>query len=136
MLFRSSQEEYAYDETGASDWNLHVNKSTSIFMRNELGLQFARCFPFNKGKITLKPKLSWVREVRTKGSKYTASFTGARDFPFVVTGLFPDRSLFSTGVSVTGDLLEDKLSFSAYYDGEFASSYSENRYGGEVRVNF
>ena len=104
--------------------------------RNEIGLQFARCFTLDGGKITILPKFSWVREIRTKGSKYTAAFTGAQEFPFVVTGYFPDRNLFSPGVSVTGAIFEDKLSFSAYYDGEFGSGFSENRYGGEVRYSF
>jgi autotransporter-associated beta strand protein len=131
-----TQTEYEYNETKAGEWNLHVNKNTSILIRNELGLQFASCFPFNGGRITVLPKFSWVREVRVKGSTYKASFTGAEDFPFTVTGYFPDRSLFSPGVMITGALLEDKLSLSAYYDGEFVSGYSAHRYGAELKYSF
>jgi len=131
-----TQTEYEYNETNAGDWNLHVNKNTSILIRNELGLQLASCFPYNWGKITVSPKFSWVRETRVKGSTYRASFIGAEDFPFVVTGYFPDRSLFSPGVMLTGALLEDTLSVSAYYDGEFVSGYSAHRYGGELRYSF
>jgi outer membrane autotransporter protein len=131
-----SATENAFTEKNAGEWDLHVNKNTSILIRNELGLQFATCFPFNSGKVTVSPKFSWVREVRVKGSRYTAVFTDAEQFPFRVTGYFPDRSLFSPGVVVTGALLEDKLSLSAYYDGEFVSGYSAHRYGAEVKYGF
>jgi hypothetical protein len=123
-------------EKNAGEWDLQVSKNTSILMRNELGLQFATCFPFNFGKITVSPKFSWVREVREKGSSYTSAFVDAEQFPFRVTGYFPDRSLFSPGVMVTGALLEDKLALSAYYDGEFVSGYSAHRYGAEVKYGF
>jgi hypothetical protein len=77
--------------------------------------------------------------VRVKGSSYTATFAEADStisLPYTVTGYFPDRSLFSPGVSITGSMCQDKLNVELYYNGEFAHGYSNNAFGGQVRVSF
>lgn len=130
-----AQNEHDYTEKGAGEWNLHVNKSHSILLRNELGLQLAGCLCLHSSKWTISPKLSWVREVRVKGESYTAQFKDA-GYSFTVDGYCPDRSMISPGVVVSGKLLDDRLSVGLYYNGEFTHGYSLNSYGGEARFGF
>lgn len=130
-----AQKENGFQEEGAHKLDLSIQKSNAIMLRNELGFNFAGCFCMAKSKWILSPKISWVREVRIKGSHYTAKFVGT-DVPFTVTGYFPDRSLVSPGVSLTGSMLDDLLTLSLYYNGEFKGGYSDHSYGGEIRFGF
>ena len=130
-----AQSEESYTETEAGEWNLHVKKTNSILIRNELGLQVAGCVCFKSSKWTVAPKLSWVREVRVKGESFVAEFAST-DSPFEVVGYYPDRSLISPGVVVSGLMLKDRLNLGLYYNGEFKGGYSSHNYGGEVRFGF
>ncbi len=128
--------ENSYEETGARDWNLRIRKSNAIMLRNELGLQFAGCVCVKESKWTVSPKVSWVREVRVKGSHYRASFAGASEFPFTVTGYFPSRNLFSPGLMIAGTMYQDRLGINFTYDGEFTGGYSAHKYTAEARFGF
>jgi uncharacterized protein with beta-barrel porin domain len=130
-----SQTEHSYTETGAGTLNLHVKKSNAILLRNELGLNFAFCMCKRGNKWILAPKISWVREVRIKGATSTAKFTDF-DETFVVTGQFPDRSLISPGLSLTGVILDERLVVGIYYNGVLRGNYSDHSYGGELRLSF
>ena len=130
-----AQKERGFTERGAGALDLSVKKSNAILIRNELGLNFAGCFCTSGSKWVISPKISWVREVRVKGSSYTAEFKDT-DVPFTVIGYFPDRSLVSPGVNVTGTMLEDRLTLTAYYNGEIRGNYNNHSYGGEVRFGF
>jgi len=130
-----TQTENGYTETGAGALNLKVDSSNAIMLRNELGVQFARCFCVGSSKWTFSPRVSWVREVRTKGSTYTAQFVNTDD-SFTVTGYFPDRSLVAPGVVLTGMMWDDLLSFNLYYDGEFGYKYTDHSFGGQIRFGF
>ena len=130
-----TQTENGYTETGAGVYNLNTDKVNSIMLRNELGLQFAGCLCFSTSKWTISPKISWVREVRIKGATYKSEFVNT-DVPFVVTGYFPDRSLVSPGVMVSGLMLKDLLALDLYYNGEFGNKYSDHNYGGQIRFGF
>lgn len=103
--------------------------------QNEHGLQLAGCLCFQTSKWTLAPKLSWVREVRIKGNNYTAEFKGT-DSPFTVISYYPDRSLLSPGVLLSGNMLQDKLCLSLYYNGEFTHGYNVQNYGGQASFEF
>lgn len=129
------QRESGFKETGASVYNLKVKKTNAIMLRNELGLQLASCFCLENSRWTLSPKISWVREVRVEGSSYTAEFAGT-DVPFSVTGYFPNRSLISPGVMLTGAMWKDRLTLDLYYNGEFGQQYSDHNYGGQIRFGF
>jgi autotransporter-associated beta strand protein len=134
-----SQTEDSYTEKGAGDWNLKVGKKNAILLRNELGLQLSSCLCFASQKWVINPKFSWVREVRVKGGGYTASFAVADSTlyaPFQVNGYFPDRSLFSPGITLTGSMCEDKFNVELYYNGEFSHGYKNNGFGGQIRVSF
>jgi hypothetical protein len=77
--------------------------------------------------------------VRVKGGGYTASFAVADSTlyaPFQVNGYFPDRSLFSPGITLTGSMCEDKFNVELYYNGEFSHGYKNNGFGGQIRVSF
>lgn len=130
-----SQTENSYTENNAGEWNLHVQKNNEILIRNELGLQLAKCFCMWNSKWTVSPKLSWVYESRVKGDQFTVNFVDGGT-PFVIEGYFPDRSLFAPGLVMTGMMLEDALAFNLYYNGEFGSGYSNNTYGAQVRYAF
>ncbi len=130
-----SQTENGFTETGANILDLTVKKNTAILLRNELGFNFSKCFCIKGSQWTISPKISWVREVRVRGSQYTAEFVGT-EVPFTVTGYFPDRSLVSPGVSLTGNMLSDLLTLEIYYEGEFKGNYSDHSYGGQIRFGF
>jgi len=130
-----SQTEQGFTETGARSYNLHVKKTNAIMIRNELGMQFAGCLCFGSTKWTISPKISWVREVRVKGANYISNFLNTEN-SFETTGYFPDRSLVSPGILVTGVMLKDRLNLELYYDGEFGQKYTDHNYGGQIRFGF
>jgi uncharacterized protein with beta-barrel porin domain len=130
-----SQTENAFTEKNAGTLNLSVRKSNAIMARNELGLNFSGCFDVKETHWTISPKISWVREARVKGSRSTVSFEGT-GVEFTTIGYFPNRSLVSPGVSITGNMLNDLLTLTLYYNGEFKGNYSDNSYGGEIRFGF
>jgi len=124
-----------FQETGAGEWDLSVEKNDSILLRNELGLQFASCFCFKVAKLSLTPKVSWVRETRIKGGSLTASLNGSHTF-FTTSGYFPDRNLISPGISFKVTALEDRLSVDLYYEAELRHGYSAQDYGIGARYSF
>jgi uncharacterized protein with beta-barrel porin domain len=130
-----TQTEQKFTESGAGALNLSVQKSNAILLSNELGLQIAGCFCWKETTWTFAPKISWVREVRVHGKNYTAQFEGT-DASFVVTGYFPDRSLVSPGILISGTMLQGLLHLDLYYNGEFGQKFSDHSFGGEVRFGF
>lgn len=130
-----AQTENGFTEHGAGIYNLKVKKSNSVMLRNELGLQFAGCMCFGHSRWTISPKISWVREVRTKGKSYQAKFVDTDNYA-TYTGYFPDRSLASSGVLLSGLMWKDRLALDLYYNGEFAHNYADHNYGGEIRFGF
>lgn len=130
-----TQNEQGYTEKGADSYNLHVKGSNAILLRNELGLQFSGCFCVRSGSWTATPKISWVREVRKHGSHYVSEFVDTNQ-TFTVTGYFPDRSLVSPGVNVSGLFWKDLLGVDLYYNGEFGKKYANNSFGGEIKFSF
>jgi len=130
-----SQTQNVFSEHGSSPANLSILKNNAILIRNELGLSFAGCFCVGRSQWTVSPKVSWVREVRVKGGQVNAEFVGT-NIPFTVSGYFPDRSLVSPGVSLSGSMMEDLLTLTLYYNGEFKGNYSDHSYGGQIRFGF
>ena len=128
-----TQKENGYSESNAGEFGLHVNESRSIFLRNELGLQFSACTLWHGATWTLSPKASWVREMRIVGRDYTEELSGSHEF-FTSRGYFPNRSLFSPGV--VASVLTGRMSFSVSYTGEYTHGYNNNQFGGEARVAF
>ena len=127
--------EHSFTETGAEEFDLHVKKSNAIMIRNELGLQFSSCFCLGSSKWTFSPSISWVREIRVTGADYTANFVDT-NASFEVIGYFPNRNLVAPGVMLSGMMMNDFLSLDLYYNGEFATKYSDNSFGGQIRFGF
>ena len=130
-----NQKENAFKESGTDLFNLSVQDSHPIMYRNELGMNFTGCLSYAGIAWILSPKISWVREVRVNGAKSTVSFAGT-DETFCVKGFFPNRSLISPGINISGTTWNDCLTLTIYYNGEFNSNYSDNSVGGQVRFNF
>lgn len=68
-----AQSEDGFTESGAGIYNLHVDSSSAMMLRNELGMQFAGCLCFGSSRWTIAPKFSWVLETRTKGKGIKSS---------------------------------------------------------------
>ncbi len=130
-----TQTERKYQEHNAGEWELTVQNKNMMMLRNELGLQFSKCFCTCSSKWIFSPKFSWVREVRVKGDGMSVNFTHGGT-QFTIQGYFPDRSLFAPGLAVTGFMLEDALVFDLYYNGEFTGGYSSNSFGGQIGYSF
>jgi subtilase-type serine protease len=130
-----TQTENGYQEYNAGAWDLAIKKNNAVMMRNELGLQFAKCYCYLKAKWTLSPKFSWVREVRLNDSGFTVNFAEAGP-SFFINGYFPKRSLFASGMTITALMLQDTLKFDLSYNGEFKGKYASSNYGGAVRYSF
>ena len=130
-----TSKERGFKETGGGIYNLTVSSSSSILLRNELGLQLASCFCIGGAKLTLSPKISWVREMRIQGSNYTSKFINT-EVPFTVTGYFPTRNLIAPGIVLSGVLFQDLFAFDVYYNGELIHDYSNHTYGGQLRFSF
>jgi autotransporter-associated beta strand protein len=157
-----TQQEESFKEHGGGLTNLSVLGKTLRMVRNELGLNFAKCFSIGKSPIENKPKrskkplqasrvsetsgcesdklivdakFSWVREMRLKGKSSTSQFIGT-GVHFTTVGYFTDRSLFSPGLSVTYVTFDDLVDVMAYYNGEFGSKYRDQSVGLEVGFDF
>lgn len=130
-----AQTEDAYVESGAGVYDLSVAKMHADMIRNELGMQFPICFCLGMSDWTVSPKVSWVREIRTNGRNSTSKFVNT-DVEFTTTGYFPDRSLVSPGIVVSGITFDHRIVLQLYYNGVFGSLYSDHNYGGLIRFGF
>ena len=117
-----TQKEHSFKEHGGGLTDLSVLGKTVQMIRNELGLNFAKCFSVEQDTWVVDVKFSWVREVRLKGKSSTSQFIGTA-VDFTTIGYFTNRSLFSPGLSVTYVTLNDLLDVMVYYNGEFGSKY-------------
>ncbi len=130
-----AQNEKKFTEHHAGPLNLKIRKSNAIMLRNELGLNIARCQCFRSSRWIFEGKISWVREVRIHGGHFTSSFVGT-EVPFTVTGYMPDRSFISPGAGLTGFLRHNKLSVNIYYNGLFGQKYADNSISGGLVYHF
>ncbi len=127
--------ENSFTERGAQGLDLHVSSKESKMVRNELGVGLSYCFNRPMWKFIPNVKLSWVREVRLQGKHYTAKFVGT-DVPFTVSGMKPNRNLFSAGAALSGYHKHDKLIWSLYWDGEFGEHFTDLNAGVELSYRF
>ncbi len=127
--------ENSFTERGAQGLDLHVSSKESKMVRNELGVGLSYCFNRPTWKFIPDVKLSWVREVRLQGKHYTAKFVGT-DVPFTVSGMKPNRNLFSAGAALSGYHKHDKLIWSLYWDGEFGEHFTDLNAGVELSYRF
>ncbi len=147
------QKEDGYTETRAGEYNLNVYSSITNMLRNELGFNFASCGYFrSRFKLIADAKISWVGEARYRGKEATSTFDQT-SVPFTVIGYFPYRNLCSMGCSLTGSLLQEKitcgnnptdpnttnqdiLTMTIYYNGNFGKDYADDSIAGQLNYAF
>lgn len=112
----------AFKEKGASSLNLKVDSSDYNFLRGEAGFYFDQCVCGCNGQFTFEEKLSYVREERFGGKKYTAKMKGGVGI-FNTFGLSPDRNLFSPALAIYYTPNNRCYSLWLKYEGDFGSHY-------------
>lgn len=117
--------EDAFKEKGADSLNLEVRKSEHNVYRAEVGLNFGDCSIYCRNKIMLDLKLSYIKEIRTKGKFLTSNLVNQPN-SFDVKMLKPNRNIVSPGASVTTHFCCDRGTFAIRYDGEFSKKYRNN----------
>lgn len=111
-----------FREKGASTLDLAIKRSRAELLREEAGLNVGYCF-FPKGAhLFLQGKASYIREDRFRGKTYRARLKG-QNGRFTVSGLQPDRNLFSPGISGTYVTEDNRFQTSVGYTAEFGSHY-------------
>jgi uncharacterized protein with beta-barrel porin domain len=127
------QQEKQYREHGAGPFDLIVQGKSFRMIRNEFGLNFARCYCFDAGKLTVDAKLGWVYEGRFKGESTTCHFEGTST-NFTVYSFYKNRNAVSTGLTVS--FKNDLLDVTGYYDGVFTSRYWDQNVGLQLGFDF
>ncbi len=131
-----SQED-GFTEENAGILNLEVRPTNPQMYRNELGLSFAKCFNVSKRNTLIADiKLSWVFEERFNGENTVASFIDTDGLTFTSSGYFPNRSLFSPGISFTGNFCEDRAFLTILYDSEISHDYFDGIFSAQLGVKF
>ncbi len=124
-------------ETGAGVLSLHIQSNNPQIVRNELGLNFGKCYSLNRNSRLLTDlKLSWVYEARIKGRMFTSNFTGYTPETFLTEGYFPYRNLFAPGASVTFNFANGKGFIMGSYDAEMGYKYLDQRVGAQIAIQF
>lgn len=114
----------SYSESGAGSLNLQLQSNDRNVLRFETGLFLDQCFPCCCGTFTIEEKLSYVREERLDGSRYTAEFENTNT-PFTIAAYSPDRNLFSPALTLYYTLRSGKNTFWIKYEGEFGQHYNQ-----------
>ncbi len=127
--------EDGFKESGAKSLNLEVRHSDYSMLRSEAGINLARCFRGKHGLVIPEVGFSVIRENRFSGRHYRSNLVGEPG-SFVVSGLYPDRTLYHPAAGLTGAFCDDRLAFSVYYDGEFGHHYSDNAGTAELSWRF
>ncbi len=131
------QHENRFQEENAGVFNLDVRSTAPQMVRNELGLNFAKCFKVSKRNTLLADiKLSWVLEERFNGENYVSNFDDVDNLVFTTEGYFPNRSLFSPGASLTANFCEDRAYITASYDAEIGNHYNDQVFSGQIGIKF
>jgi autotransporter-associated beta strand protein len=131
------QKQGGFSETGAGEYDLAVEKTKAMMVRNELGLKFATSLCMKGSKASFDAKLGWIREVRINGENTRSLFEGSIiPVSFTVTGYFPSRSLLSFGANITAVTFKDRLTCSAYYNGAIGENYCDHGIGGQICLGF
>ncbi len=131
------QHENMFQEHGAGILDLDVQKTNPQIFRNELGLNFARCFNVSRrSRILADLKFSWVSENRITGTFFTSNFVNLDSLTFVTEGYYPNRNFFSPGGSLTGIFVNDALYITITYDAEIGNHYLDQRIGAQLGFRF
>ena len=131
------QHEKNFSEEGAGVLNLDIQKTNPQIFRNELGINFARCFNISKkSRLLADLKLSWVNESRLKGTLFTSSFTSFDYLTFQTAGYYPNRNFFAPGATLTANFANDTAYITVTYDAEIGHHYLDQRTGAQFGFRF
>ena len=117
--------ENGFSETSAQSLDLHVRSKDAEMLRNELGVNFSYCYSFQQGHLIPIVKMSWIRESRFGHKHYQTSlkeFQQTNGF-FTVNANHPSRNLFSPGVGLTMQFLDELIAISGYYEAAISQEY-------------
>lgn len=110
-------------ERGANSINLNIRQSFYSMLKGKVGLMFNRCFKVNFGTVGANLDLSYIREERLDGKKFTAGFEGLSSF--VVNGMNPSRNGFSPALNLSLNSQNQLNSFEIGYKGEMGKKYND-----------
>ncbi|MFA6118575.1 MAG: autotransporter outer membrane beta-barrel domain-containing protein [Parachlamydiales bacterium] len=126
--------ENGFTETNADSLNLHVKKSNYHLLRSEIGSHFNKCFLCRKDLIA-DLKLSYVQETRFDGRHYSSNLVD-QSGNFVVSGIKYNRNIFSPSLAISKLFINDNISASIRYDGEFAKKYINHNLSAQIVKSF
>ncbi len=131
------QHENRFNEHGAGVLDLQIRSTAPQLFRNELGLNFAKCFRVSKQNTLMADiKLSWVLEERFNGENFVSNFENRENETFTSAGYFPNRSLFSPGASLTANFCNNRAQVSLNYDAELCPGYNDQAFQAQVSFRF
>ncbi len=116
--------EDGFKESGAKSLNLKVRQTSDKMLRSEAGINLTKCYKIRYGTLVPEIRMSAVRESRFSGRHYRSKLVGEPG-SFVVSGIYPSRTLFSPGAGISGIFFEDKMTVSLLYDGEYGERYND-----------
>ncbi len=131
------QHENAFQEYNAGVLNLDVQSNNPQIVRNELGVNFAKCVNINKqSRLLADLKLSWVNESRLKGTYFTSSFINYEDMTFITAGYYPNRNFFAPAATLTFNFFHDSSYITVSYDAEIGHHYFDQRTSLQLGLHF
>ena len=115
----------AYNEQGASPFNMNRSRHFSSALRSEAGLNGYYTRDRSWGTFFLRGKASYINLIPFQVGQVTAFLTGAPS-SFTVTSFIKTQNLIATAVEFFGQHRSGWFG-SLQYDGQYGSSYSNNQ---------
>ncbi len=121
-------------EKRAGSINLSIHSSFYSMLRGKMGLIFNRCFTLSSGIFGVDLDLSYIRQQRMEGKKFTAGFEG--ESSFIVNGMNPSRNAFSPALNLSFSSTDQKKSYGIGYNGEIGKKYNDQTIFMEIDFSF
>jgi autotransporter-associated beta strand protein len=125
----------AFEEQGADSIDLIVDSHNADLLRSETGAEFFTCFLRGSSKWTPSLTLSCIWESRFLGKKEQATLSSLQCW-MQPKGLSPERLLLSWELGLMGQMLDDRLSVSGNYRGEWGKSYQDHTWSLQMKWSF
>lgn len=125
-----------FTEKDAGIFNLDVDSSDYSMVRGEAGLNFSWCTVTEKSRSSIKGKLGLIREERLTGETLKSRYIGTAPCSFTVEGLRESRTLFSPGLGLSMNSLDEELTFNIRYQGEYGRHYHNTAFAIELLTRF
>ena len=118
--------ENSYSEHGARSIDMHIKEKNSDYIRTDLGVRLAACYPQSWGKVIPEVQASWVFDEQLDDGHVRTHYKGS-SCQMKVTGLHPTHNLFAPGAGLTIAACGGAFTFSTHYIAEISSKFWENR---------